>query len=121
MTTLIYGNGVHPVQADAKSLREINLLPNIEYMETLLKVVDFAAPEIGDPLDRDMLSTLLIDLCLTRYFRDPIGQAALALDTAPGNTYPGDVEASLWNDFVEMFPSLHHDEAKLVARRLIRR
>ena len=123
MTTLKNGNGIHPVLDGSKGLREIDLLPNLDYMEMLLQVFDHEVRG-REPLERSparSLSDLLTDLCLTRYYRDPVGQAALALDITPGDMWPGDVEASLWNTFIETFETLDHDEAKAVARRFMGR
>jgi len=119
---LTYGNGIHPVQPGAKTLREVDLLPNLAYMETLLKVVDYAAGDL-DPRDPshevpNRLTDLLIDLCLARYYRDMVGQAAAKVGIAPGTTYQGDVYGGLWNTFIEMFPGLDHDEAKRVAYKI---
>lgn len=123
MNHLAYGNGVHGVQANAQRLHEIDLLPNLPYMEMLLKVVDYAVADL-DPGDQarykrpDRLTDLLIDLCLARFHRDAVGQAAAQLGNAPGHTYQGDVCASLQSTFTEMFPGLDMDEAKRVAHAI---
>jgi len=110
---LTHGNGIHAVQEGAKALREIDLLPNLDCMEMLLQVFDHEVPA-GDGL--------LAHLALARYYRDPVGQAALAIDIVPGGDMcPGDVEAALWNTFVEMFPNLDHKEARNVARQMVGR
>jgi hypothetical protein len=122
MTALAYGNGIYPVQAGAKTLREIDLLPNLAYMEMLLKVFDCAASEIS-PMesrckDPDRLTDLLMDLCLARFHRDAVGKAADELGILPGGTYQGDVYHGLRSTFTELFPSVDDDEAKRAAHAI---
>jgi hypothetical protein len=95
---LKHGNGIHPVLEGARTLREIDLLPNLDYMEMLLQVFDREVPN-GDGL--------LAHLALARCYRDPVGQAALALDIVPG----GD----MWQYEVEA-PQVPEDDAMRVAR-----
>ena len=105
---LKHGNGIHPVLEGARTLREIDLLPNLDYMEMLLQVFDREVPN-GDGL--------LAHLALARCYRDPVGQAALALDIVPGgDMWQYEVEAGLSHNFTALFPQVPEDDAMRVAR-----
>lgn len=110
------------------NLNAAELLPTLGSMNRLLEFVEFIGDQFGDlcqeyelferGLDHSAHS-LLTDLCLARFYRDPVGKAAARQEIVPDGMWPGDVVASLWNNFIELFPSLEIEEARRVARLLV--